>query len=576
MAPANAAAASAKTKAVPIKPAWKPRPKAKSASTPAEQEAAREAATRTGAGDIAGAIQIWTKLIETSSNKVTAYLERAKLIRLMGDQKSACDDLDAALKISPNNLACLTERAALRKRMSDLKGALEDLNKIIELKPTVAESYNDRGWVKMALGDYVGSYSDYHTAVRLNPALKSKMGNLLQPQVGTRIDSEPTLNKIEKAPEKDDSQPQTGQGSATAHGRGQGRLARLNNAAVKQINERQFEDAIRTLGELISAAPEYAHARDNLTIAHNNWGLELAKRSPADAAREFRHAVYLDPSQGASRRNLDAMIREIGKNPKDADDRLAMANDCQSAGDYTGAFVEATEAARLKNSPAVRTVLKKSLLAIEAKESRSASEAREKSDLACEADGKDDDSKWRRQARESRETRESREARERREERLSHQDATVLGQLKPVVKLVSVPARVDAQSQEMAPQTVIDQARALAQSGHEGEAEELLQNLISHIKGRAAIDESAGFDMLDQALDTLAEIDLKAGKFEDAQTNLSELIMLRESARDHADPLLGTTYRQYAKVLSALNRDSEAKIYQDKADAIKGVQAARQ
>src|SRR5262249_26604004 len=136
--------------------------------------------------------------------------------------------------------------------------------------------------------------------------------------------------------------------------------------------ERQFEQAIKTLGELISAAPDYAHARDNLTIAHNNWGLELAKRSPADAAREFRQAVYLDPSQGASRRNLDAMIREIGKNPKDADDRLAMAGDCLAAGDCSGAFVEASESVRLKNSQAARAFLKKSLLAIEARESKAA------------------------------------------------------------------------------------------------------------------------------------------------------------------------------------------------------------
>jgi tetratricopeptide (TPR) repeat protein len=90
------------------------------------------------------------------------------------------------------------------------------------------------------------------------------------------------------------------------------------------------------------------------------------------------------------------------------------------------------------------------------------------------------------------------------------------------------------------------------------------------MKARAAVDESADFATLELALDTLADLYIKTGSYNQAQANLSELIMLKEkeSARDRNDPILGTTYRQYARVLAALNRPTEAKVYEAKADAI--------
>jgi tetratricopeptide (TPR) repeat protein len=286
------------------------------------------------------------------------------------------------------------------------------------------------------------------------------------------------------------------------------------------------------------------------------------------------------------------MIRELGKNPKDADDRLAMALECQSAGDYSGAFVEASEAARLKNTSSVRAVLKKALIALDAREIRDSREAKLRSDAAESAgEGKAD----------------SRDDKLRSDEKFSRPEAPVLGQLKPMVNIAvdetsnlgrektaeaanrgaargsqrlsqeppvvlaqatPTPEKSEAQSSDTEPQSVIDQARELAQTGHRAEAIDMLEKLISHIKGRAAIDESSGFELLDQALDTLIEMYLKQGKYEEAEINLNELVMLRESARDHTDPVLGSTYRQYAKVLTALHRSHEAKIYEDKADAI--------
>ena len=360
---------------------------------------AKEAATKVSDGDFLGAIQVWSRVIQLGPDRMQGYLQRAKLKRQIGDNKGALADLDSALQSYPNNVGCLQERAAVRKRLSDNKGALEDLNRVLELQPQKADAYVDRGWVRMALGDYVGSYSDYHTAVSINPALKSKVGGIGQPQISARLDMDANgiATRMERGDKVSDrtversaerstdrsadrstdrssdrysdrfserASDRAGEDYVKKPVRSQAQLARLNNSAVKQMNAGQFEEAIKTLNELMDSAPNYAHARDNLTIAHNNWGLELAKHNPTDAAKQFRAALYLDPSQGASRRNLDAMIRQVGKNPREAGDRLSLAQETLASGDARGAFVEATEAARLKNSTAVRATLRKALVAL--------------------------------------------------------------------------------------------------------------------------------------------------------------------------------------------------------------------
>ena len=310
------------------------------------KETVRQAATRYSAGDYLGAIAAWSRIIQRGPERETlfGYVQRAKVKRHMGDHKGAVQDLDLALASEPTYFAALVERAALRRRLGDNRGALADLDKAIEIQPHKAEPYVERGWLKMAMADYVGSYTDYHSAVTINPNLKSKLAGMAHPQVSGHLDMD--ANGIHKDIETEARHaPAIHANYDTAadwapHGPpptlNQTQLARLNNAAVKEINSGQFEAAVKTLHELIEAAPDYANARKNLTIAYNNWGLELAKRTPALAARQFRQALFLDPSQGASRRNLEAMIKEIGKNPHEAEDRLDLARESLSVGDRQG------------------------------------------------------------------------------------------------------------------------------------------------------------------------------------------------------------------------------------------------
>jgi hypothetical protein len=107
-------------------------------------------------------------------------------------------------------------------------------------------------------------------------------------------------------------------------------------------------------------------------IAHNNFGLELSVRQPKEALKQFRAALYLDPRQAAIRKNLSAIMRENGQDPASTEDRLAMANECLLQGEAEGAFVELSEALRIKNTPQLREKLLVALAAINSSDSRRA------------------------------------------------------------------------------------------------------------------------------------------------------------------------------------------------------------
>jgi tetratricopeptide (TPR) repeat protein len=152
-------------------------------------------------------------------------------------------------------------------------------------------------------------------------------------------------------------------------------LAHLNNTAVHEINLKHFASAIKTFERLLEISPNYAHAKDNLVIAHNNYGLELAMRHPEEALKQFRAALYLDPSQAAIRKNVSAIMRENGQDPTSIEDRMTIADQCLAKGEAEGAFIELSEALRIKNTSQLREKLQAALAAINNTDSRRANQA---------------------------------------------------------------------------------------------------------------------------------------------------------------------------------------------------------
>jgi tetratricopeptide (TPR) repeat protein len=130
----------------------------------------------------------------------------------------------------------------------------------------------------------------------------------------------------------------------------------LNNAGVQALNAGNIQVAIQKFQQALQIDPNYQLARTNLSIAHNNYGLQL-KNDPKAALKEFHQALYLDPTNATTKSNVEGIIRMMGKNPRSAEDRMALGEEARKSGDFVGAIIEFTEATKIKDDPKVHVTL---------------------------------------------------------------------------------------------------------------------------------------------------------------------------------------------------------------------------
>ncbi len=123
----------------------------------------------------------------------------------------------------------------------------------------------------------------------------------------------------------------------------------LNNEGVKALNSGNFALAIQKFEAALQMDKSYALARENLAIAHNNYGLQLAKSNPNEALKQFHQAYYLNKTNATTAQNVEGIIRMLGKDPRDFKTRVQMADQARASGDFVGAIVEYAEALKIKD-----------------------------------------------------------------------------------------------------------------------------------------------------------------------------------------------------------------------------------
>jgi tetratricopeptide (TPR) repeat protein len=128
----------------------------------------------------------------------------------------------------------------------------------------------------------------------------------------------------------------------------------LNNEAVKALNSNNFPLAIQKFQAALKIDPSYKLARQNLAIAHNNYGLQN-RNDPKKALSEFHQALFLDPSNATTLQNVNGIIVMMGKDPKSFADRKALGKEAQLSSDFIGAIIEYGEACKIKDDPKLRT-----------------------------------------------------------------------------------------------------------------------------------------------------------------------------------------------------------------------------
>jgi tetratricopeptide (TPR) repeat protein len=122
----------------------------------------------------------------------------------------------------------------------------------------------------------------------------------------------------------------------------------LNNDGVKALNSSDYKTAITKFEAALKIDPSYKLARDNLAIAHNNYGLQL-RGTPAEALKQFHQALYLNQTNATTMQNVEGIIRMMGKDPKSYADRVALGDQARLAADFVGAIIEYSAALKLKD-----------------------------------------------------------------------------------------------------------------------------------------------------------------------------------------------------------------------------------
>jgi tetratricopeptide (TPR) repeat protein len=124
------------------------------------------------------------------------------------------------------------------------------------------------------------------------------------------------------------------------------------------LTDKDWELSINKLEAALKIDPSYQLARENLGIAHNNFGLILLQEGKRiDGLKQLRLAAYLDPQNHPTQENLNATIRKMGKNPKRFADRVSLGDQAASDNDLIGAAVEYTAAIGLKSEPTIHKKL---------------------------------------------------------------------------------------------------------------------------------------------------------------------------------------------------------------------------
>lgn len=131
----------------------------------------------------------------------------------------------------------------------------------------------------------------------------------------------------------------------------------LNNEGVRALSASNFKLAIDKFEAALKRDPTYKLARTNLAIAYNNYGLQVNKSSPAEALKYFHKALALDPSNTTTKSNVEGIIRIMGRDPRDFQDRVELGDMARKGGDFDGAIVEYQAAVALKDDAGVREKL---------------------------------------------------------------------------------------------------------------------------------------------------------------------------------------------------------------------------
>jgi tetratricopeptide (TPR) repeat protein len=127
------------------------------------------------AGDLEGAIEIYTGVINSDPQNALAYYNRAIVYEELGDTSRAFEDYTKAIEIRPDYAEAYNNRGCLLVDDREYEQSIEDFTLAIKMKPDYASAYFNRGNALMGLREYRKAIPDLKKAMELDPTEKENV-----------------------------------------------------------------------------------------------------------------------------------------------------------------------------------------------------------------------------------------------------------------------------------------------------------------------------------------------------------------------------------------------------------------
>lgn len=129
-------------------------------------------------------------------------------------------------------------------------------------------------------------------------------------------------------------------------------VVKLVNEGVRLHKSKDFIGALKAFEEALSLEPDNVIVRQNISIAHNNYGKFLVERTDYEKAlREFRLAIYFDPTNKTADANLDALLNQKGVKANDPQTRSQLGDKLRADASFELALIEYKKALLLAKTP---------------------------------------------------------------------------------------------------------------------------------------------------------------------------------------------------------------------------------
>ncbi len=287
--------------------------------------------------------------LAVDADDVTAQRERARLLRLIGRQTEAVQQLDALIANNPDDGLALFERGLIEQRAGDLRRAqrwferavnaangdpiarlhlaevlyqrgqneqaLEALELLLAECPSIAEAHLLHGFVLGDMGHHDAAQAAAQRASQLNPALQTLQADL-------SLDATAGYITPSSVPTSDDALARYGLGMAFRQ-RGYFVEARREFDRALAIGEDETL-ARHAIAELDLVSGNFSAARagfERLLAVHadaarfwNEHGVALHQGGELDgAADSYRRALRVDPRYALAYNNLGVALSDLGE-----------------------------------------------------------------------------------------------------------------------------------------------------------------------------------------------------------------------------------------------------------------------